>query len=264
MGVGLVGTAILSRLGAGRLAAKALPALFEGGTAAGKLTATGKVAEFVSSGALASVTRNQMMTNYFDRKDETLTMSIANGFASTFGARALYQAPKLLADKVFLRGFTTEVATARAAKMAGPDGVAQLAKLKELQPGLVVQKGVSTFEQWAAGVSASERATAISTMAKTLEPASLISRALKLPYNLLGQPLTAAKDLSYSGIGFRRALAGGFALGGVNTVMDAANHYSREWPRILNGEINEKDGSKVQATFEKYGHQTDLQRRTRQ
>ncbi len=248
MGVGLFGTAVLSKFGAGRLVAKALPGLFEEGAVAGQLNGLGKAAEFVTSAALASVTRNQMMTNVFDRKDETLAMSIANGFGSTFGARAFFSAPKLLADKVFLRGFTSEVATARAAEMVGPDGALQLSKLKELQPGLVIPKEITTFGQWSARVSESERATAIAKMADQLQPAGWADK-LNLPNNILGQPFRAAETLSSSGINMRRMWAGGLAAGGVNTVMDAGSNYSRLWPKILSGEAYDDNGNKIMPTF---------------
>lgn len=250
-GVGLFGTAILGKFGLGRVAAKAMPSLFKAGAAGGELTVLGKTAEFATSGALASVTRNQMMTNYFDRKDETLTMSFANGFASTIGAKAFFQAPKLLGDKVFLRGFTAEAATARATKMVGPDGIAQLAKLKELQPGLVVPKGVTTFEQWAAGVSTSERATAIAAMAKKLEPASTFAKfnPVSKGYAILGQPITSAETLTAGGITARRAWAGVLATGGVTTFTDAADSYSRLWPKMLNGEATDALENKIEPTF---------------
>ncbi len=250
-GVGLFGTAVLGKFGLGRVAARAMPSLFKAGAAGGELTVLGKTAEFATSGALASVTRNQMMTNYFDRKDETLTMSIANGFASTFGAKAFFQAPKLLGDKVFLRGFTAEAATARATKMVGPDGIAQLAKLKELQPGLVVPKGVTTFEQWAAGVSTSERATAIAAMANKLEPASTFARfnPISKGYAIIGQPFKSAETLTSGGITARRTWAGALATGGVTTITDAADSYSRLWPKIINGEATDAQGNKIEPTF---------------
>ncbi len=250
-GVGLLGTALLARFGLGRVAAKAMPSLFKAGAAGGELTILGKTAEFATSGALASVTRNQMMTNYFDRKDETLTMSIANGFASTFGARAFFQAPKLLGDKVLLRGFTTETALARATKMVGDDGVAQLAKLKELTPGMIVPKGVTTFEQWAAGVSASERAAGIGNMAKVLEPATKTSwfNPLSKANAIIGQPFRSAEALTSGGITARRFWSGALATGAITTVTDAADSYSRLWPKYLNGEIKDDQGNKIEANF---------------
>jgi len=248
--VGLVGTAVLVRFGGSKLAATVMPSLFNGGNAAAGLTGMGKAAEFVTAGTLASVTRNQIMTNVYGRDDETLGLSLANGFGSTLGGRLMFQSSKYMGDKFLFRGFSAEASTARAAKMVGPDGAAQLAKLREFNPGLPIQKNVTTFAEWANGASASERATALGSMAKHLEKRSFLGKVASTPYTVIGQPLSSAETITAGGITARRIFGGAMGGGVGTTVMDASSNYSREWPRLLSGEARDADGNVYAATFE--------------
>lgn len=253
-GASLLATLALSRLGGGKLIAKAAPSLFKVGSATGELSALGKAAEFTAAGTIGTVTRNQMMTNFYGRNDETLTMSIANGFASSLGMKAFFALPKAIGDKVLLRGFTAEAAAARAAKTTGTaDEIVQLAGLRAANPGLILPKGTTTFGQWAAAATPSQRAHALGQMTEKFEKSgTFLSRLnpVKGLYNLAGQPFTAAENLSNSAITMRRAFAGATGMGAVTTFTDAADAYSRLWPKLLNGEVKDAKGETITPTFQ--------------
>ncbi|MBX9952345.1 MAG: hypothetical protein K2Y39_24445 [Candidatus Obscuribacterales bacterium] len=253
-GASLLATLALSRFGAGKLVAKVAPSLYKAGNAAGELSTLGKVTEFAAAGTIGSVTRNQMMTNVYGRNDETLTMSIANGFASSIAMKAFFSLPKAIGDKVVLRGFTAETATARAAKTTGTaDEIVNLAKLREANPGLILPKTTTTFGEWAAAATPSQRALALGNMSAKFETGgSFLSKLnpVKGVYNLAGQPFTAAENLSSGAITMRRAFAGATGMGTVTTFTDAADAYSRLWPKMLNGEAKDKQGNTIAPTFE--------------
>lgn len=250
-GASLIATLALSRFGVGKLIAKAAPSLYKAEGVTAGLSTLGKVTEFAAAGTIGTITRNQMMTNYYGRDDETLAMSITNGLASSIGFKAFYTLPKALGDKVFLRGFTAEASVARATTTTGTaDGAVQLAKLKEAT-GVIVPKGVTTFEQWAAGASASERAAGLASMSRAAEGGSWLAKMNPLRgNNLTGQPLTAAENLSAGAITTRRVMAGSLGMGAVTTFTDAADAYSRLWPKMLNGEIKDAQGKTIEPTFQ--------------
>jgi len=253
-GASLLATLALSRLGGGKIIAKAAPSLFKAGSTTGELSALGKAAEFTAAGTIGTVTRNQIMTNFYGRNDETLTMSIANGFASSISMKAFFALPKALGDKVLLRGFTAEAAAARAAKTTGSaDEIVQLTGLRAANPGLILPKGTSTFSEWAAAATPSQRAHALGQMTEKFEKSgTFLSRLnpVKGLYNIAGQPFTAAENLSNSAITMRRAFAGATGMGAVTTFTDAADAYSRLWPKLLNGEVKDERGDIIAPTFQ--------------
>lgn len=253
-GASLLATLALSRFGGGKLIAKAAPSLYKAGSATGELSALGKAAELTAAGTIGTVTRNQMMTNFYGRNDETLTMSIANGFASSIAMKAFFALPKAIGDKVLLRGFTAEAAAARAAKTTGTtDEIAQLAGLRAANPGLILPKGTTTFAEWSAAATPSQRAHALGQMTEKFEKSgTFLSRLnpVKGLYNLAGQPFTAAENLSNSAITMRRAFAGAAGMGAVTTFTDAADAYSRLWPKMLSGEAKDASGDIIAPTFQ--------------